>query len=407
MGSGQDIKSSVDKPLANLKVLDFTQILAGPFCTALLADLGAEVIKVEPPKGDEYRRIGPFRNGQSALFLLVNRGKKSICLDLKSDDDRAAVHALVEDVDIVVENFRPGVAARLGIDYPTLSALNDRLVYASISGFGQLGPDADRPSYDLIAQASSGLMHMTGEPDGQPMKVGESIGDLSAGLFASWALLARLYERERMGRGGYVDVAMFDALFSLMPTAIAQWMFGETSPERVGNRHPLSTPFGSFQANDGHFIIAVLNHGQFRALCSAMGRADLAEDERYTSDELRTLNEAELREIIESWSTSFSVVEIVDLLTTAQVPSSPIQTMEQAIESAQVAARGLLTRHHHPLAGDVPAMEQPVHFDGVRRGDVRPAPVLGEHTREILTGLSDLDVTVLQRLCAKQEAPHE
>jgi CoA:oxalate CoA-transferase len=196
---------------------------------------------------------------------------------------------------------------------------------------------------------------------------------------------------------------MFDALFSLMPTAIAQWMFGETSPERVGNRHPLSTPFGSFQASDGHFIIAVLNDGQFKALCSAMGRADLVEDERYASDELRTLNEAELREIIESWSTSFSVVEVVEQLTKAQVPSSPIQTMEQAIESAQVAARGLLTRHHHPLAGDVPAMEQPVQFDGVRRGDVQPAPVLGVHTREVLTGLSDLDVTVLQRLCAKQE----
>ncbi len=403
MSSGKAFKSSAEKPLANLKVLDFTQILAGPFCTALLADLGAEVVKVEPPKGDEYRRIGPFRNGQSALFLLVNRGKKSICLDLKSDDGRAAVHALVRDVDLVVENFRPGVAARLGIDYPTLSALNDRLVYASISGFGQLGPDAGRPSYDLIAQASSGLMHMTGEPDGQPMKVGESIGDLSAGLFASWALLARLYERERTGRGGYVDIAMFDALFSLMPTAIAQWMFGETSPERVGNRHPLSTPFGSFQASDGHFIIAVLNDGQFKALCSAMGRADLFEDERYASDELRTLNEAELREIIESWSNRFSVVEIVDQLTAAQVPSSPIQTMEQAIESAQVAARGLLTRHHHPLAGDVPAMEQPVQFDGVRRGDIQPAPVLGAHTREVLTGLSDLDVTVLQRLCAKQE----
>jgi CoA:oxalate CoA-transferase len=403
MGSGQAFKSSAEKPLANLKVLDFTQILAGPFCTALLADLGAEVVKVEPPKGDEYRRIGPFRNGQSALFLLVNRGKKSICLDLKSDDGREAVRALVRDVDIVVENFRPGVAARLGIDYPTLSALNDRLVYASISGFGQSGPDADRPSYDLIAQASSGLMHMTGEPDGQPMKVGESIGDLSAGLFASWALLARLYERERTGQGGYVDVAMFDALFSLMPTAIAQWMFGETSPERVGNRHPLSTPFGSFQASDGHFIIAVLNDGQFKALCSAMGRADLFKDERYASDELRTLNEAELREIIESWSTSFSVVEVVDQLTKAQVPSSPIQTMEQAIESAQVAARGLLTRHHHPLAGDVPAMEQPVQFDGVPRGDVQPAPVLGVHTREVLTGLSDLDVTVLQRLCTKQE----
>jgi CoA:oxalate CoA-transferase len=391
------------KPLVGLKVLDFTQILAGPFCTALLADLGAEVIKIEPPKGDEYRRIGPFRSGESALFLLVNRGKKSVRLDLKSDDGRAAVHALARDADVVVENFRPGVAARLGIDYPTLSALNSRLVYASISGFGQLGPNASRPSYDLIAQASSGLMHMTGEPDGQPMKVGESIGDLSAGLFASWATLARLYERERTGRGGYVDFAMFDALFSLMPTAIAQWMFGETSPERVGNRHPLSTPFGAFQARDGHFIIAVLNDGQFKALCSAMDRMDLSEDDRYATDDLRTRNEAELRAAIESWSTRHRVAEIVDQLTTAHVPSSPIQTMEQAIENAQVAARGLLTRHHHPVAGDVPAMEQPVQFAGVTRGDIQPAPALGAHTREVLAGLSDLDATVVERLCGKQE----
>lgn len=403
MVSEQVSEPSPGKPLTGLKVLDFTQILAGPFCTALLADLGAEIIKVEPPKGDEYRRIGPFRKGESALFLLVNRGKKSIVLDLKSDDGRVAIHALARDVDIVVENFRPGVAARLGIDFPTLSALNDRLVYASISGFGQSGPDANRPSYDLIAQASSGLMHMTGEADGQPMKVGESIGDLSAGLFASWALLARLYERERSGQGGYVDVAMFDALFSLLPTAVAQWMFGKTPPGRVGNRHPLSTPFGAFRARDGHFIIAVLNEVQFRALCLAIDRKELHEDERYSSDELRTRNESALREVIESWSTRYSVTEVVEKLVAVQVPTSAIQTMEQAIESAQVAARGLLTWHQHPVAGDIPVMEQPVQFEGVRRGDIKPAPILGVHTQEILGGLEGLDDKVVERLCMKQE----
>ena len=391
------------KPLAGLKVLDFTQILAGPFCTALLADLGAEVIKVEPPKGDEYRRIGPFKKGESALFLLVNRGKKSIVLDLKSDDGRVAIHALAREVDIVVENFRPGVAARLGIDYATMSALNDRLVYASISGFGQSGPDANRPSYDLIAQASSGLMHMTGEADGQPMKVGESIGDLSAGLFASWALLARLYQRERSGQGGYVDVAMFDALFSLMPTAIAQWMFGNSLPQRVGNRHPLSTPFGVFRAGDGFFIIAVLNEAQFKALCSVMKRLDLVEDSRFASDELRTRNEAELRALIEDWSSQYCIAEVVECLCAAHVPSSPIQTMEQAIESAQVAARGLLNQHYHPAVGDVTSMEQPVQFAGMKRGMVQAAPGLGADTREVIAMLDDLDAGLLDRLCGKQE----
>lgn len=398
-----DQAADTAKPLAGLRVLDFTQILAGPFCTALLADLGADVIKVEPLNGDEYRRIGPFRNGESALFLLVNRGKKSICLNLKSDDGRTTAHALAKDVDVVVENFRPGVAARLGIDHPTLSGLNDRLVYASISGFGQSGPDASRPSYDLIAQAASGLMYMTGDPGGAPMKVGESMGDLTAGLFASWAILARLYERERTGRGGYLDVAMFDALFSLMPTAIAQWMFSDTPPMRVGNRHPLSTPFGAFQAMDGHFIVAVLNDGQFRALCAAMDRADLATDERYGTDERRTSNEASLRAAIENWSSGLSVDDVVGKLTNAHVPSSPIQSMEQAIESAQVAARGLLTQHHHPMAGNVSAMEQPVQFAGVERGSIRPAPALGAHTRDILNALNGIDPEALERLCRVQE----
>lgn len=392
-----------DKPLSGLKVLDFTQILAGPFCTALLADLGAEVIKVEPLKGDEYRRIGPFRKGESALFLLVNRGKKSICLDMKSDDGQAAAHALSAEADVVVENFRPGVAARLGIDFPTLAEINPRLVYASISGFGQSGPDAKRPSYDLIAQAASGLMHMTGEPDGAPTKVGESIGDLSAGLFASWAILARLYERERTGRGGYVDVAMFDSLFSLMPTAVAQWMFGDSAPERVGNRHPLSTPFGAFEAADGHFVMAVLNDIQFNALCKAMELPDLYNDARYATDAQRTENEASLRAAIEGWSKARSVAQVIDALTAAHVPASPISTMEQAIESAQVAARGLLVSQAHPVAGPVPAMEQPVQFDGVTRGDIAAAPALGEHTRDILSGLQSLNSDITNRLCEQRE----
>jgi len=303
----------------------------------------------------------------------------------------------------VVENFRPGVAARLEIDYPALSERNQRLVYASISGFGQSGPDAERPSYDLIAQAASGLMHMTGEPDGAPTRVGESIGDLSAGLFASWAILARLYERERTGRGGYVDVAMFDSLFSLMPTAVAQWMFGETPPMRVGNRHPLSTPFGAVRAGDGHFIIAVLNDGQFRNLCAAMGREDLVQDARYGSDEQRTRNEVSLREAIENWSAGFSVAEVVGKLTAAHVPSSPIQTMEQAIESAQVAARGLLSSHDHPVAGRIPAMEQPVHFQGMERGAIRSAPTLGADTLRVLEGLEGIDPAMLDRLCGNEE----
>jgi len=268
LDDGDDMKSG---PLSGIRILDLTRVLSGPYCTALLADLGAEVVKLESPGGDDYRHVGPFRDGESALFQLVNRNKWGLMLDLKDPGDQRLARVLALKADVVVENFRPGVAARLGLGYEDLARDNPALIYATISGFGQKGAKADLPAFDLVAQAMSGLMAMTGNADGPPTKVGDSFGDLAAGLFASWSILAALVERGRTGKGRRLDVAMVDSLVALLPTAMAQFMFGKTAPMRSGNRHPLSTPFGAFPARDGHLVICVLNNGQFARLAECIG----------------------------------------------------------------------------------------------------------------------------------------
>jgi CoA:oxalate CoA-transferase len=394
-------ETSKPGPLAGVTVLDFTRVLAGPFCTAMLGDLGAEVIKVEPPQGDEYRHVGPFRAGESALFQLVNRNKRGLALDLKKPSAQAIAGRLAAGVDVVVENFKPGVAARLGIDYARLSEANPALVYASISGFGQTGPMAHLPAFDLIAQALSGLMDLTGETDGPPTRVGESLGDLSAGLYASWAILAALFERERTGRGRYLDVAMVDSLISLLPTAMAQSMFGDSPPVRVGNRHPLSTPFGAYRAKDGHLVICVLNAGQFARLAASLGRPELAEDPRYASDSLRTEHEAELRAVIEAWLATRTTEEAVAVLSEARVPAAAILPAEAVLTGAQVEARGLMPPVNHPVAGEIQTMEQPVHFLGLPRGRQRPSPALGAQGREILARRLGLDAAEIAGLEAE------
>jgi CoA:oxalate CoA-transferase len=247
-------------PLDGLRILDFTRVLSGPLATAMLADLGAEVIKVEPPQGDDYRAIGPMRNGESALFTVMNRNKKSLVLDLKLPASIALIHEMAAHVDVVVENFRPGVADKLGIGSQVLRARNSKLVYVSVSGFGQTGPMASNPAYDVIVQAMSGIMEATGDPSGPPTLVGEAISDVVAGLFASWATLAALHQTNRTGEGQHVDVAMFDTTLSFLATSVSRYLFTGKPAKRVGNRHPLSAPFGVYKAQDGHFALAVLGN---------------------------------------------------------------------------------------------------------------------------------------------------
>ena len=379
------------KPLQGLRVLDLTRVMAGPFCTALLADLGAEVIKLEPPEGDEYRHIGPFVQGESALFTLMNRGKHSITLDLKNADSASLARDIALHCDIVVENFRPGVAARLGLG-PELRLEKPALIYASISGFGQSGPAAHLPAYDLVAQAMSGLMAATGEEGGAALKVGESYGDLMAGLYASWAILAALHQRHATGIGATIDVAMFDALFSLLPTSHALQFYAGQTPPRTGNRHPLSTPFGCFACADAPIVIAVLGARQWQNLATLIGAAppnapNATPDPRFASDAARTAHEPQLKALIEAWSKPQTAALAIAALTAAGIPAAPIQTLAEAAASPHAIARGLVTDLPHPVLGQAPTIGQPVRFDGIKPIAATSAPGLGADGAAILARL--------------------
>lgn len=374
-----------DQPLSDIRVLDFTRVIAGPFATALLADLGADVIKIESEEGDDSRHFAPRVGEDGALFMLLNRGKRSVTLDLKSELARTIVQDIVKRCDVVVENFRPGVAARLGIDYATLADVNHRLVYASISGFGQTGSRADLPAYDNVAQAVSGFMSINGWPDGPPTRAGESLADVAAGLYAVCSILAALHERARTGTGQYIDVAMVDSLLSLLVTAVSTYLFSGTIPGRCGNANPVSAPMDSYRAKDGHLIIAVANDAMFARLCLAMGHPDVPADPRFATDPSRKANEDALRVVIEEWTEHWTVAEAVARLEAAAVPAAPILTVDQAIESARAAGRALVAEVVHPKLGVIPMIHQPTLFSAHPDMPIGSPPVLGEHTAEVLS----------------------
>ena len=379
------------RPLAGIRVLDLSRVLAGPYCTALLADLGAEIIKLEPPAGDDYRHIGPFRDGESALFTLNNRGKQSLVLDLKAPADLATARAIASRVDVVVENVRPGVAARLGLGAEALRAENPRLIYCSISGFGQDGPFRDLPAYDLVVQAMSGLMAGTGEEGGAPLKTGESVADLITGLFASWSIMAALVGRNATGQGATLDVAMYDALFSMLTTSHALHFYAGQLPQRVGNRHPLSTPFGCYATKDGQVAICVLSAKQFAALAALVGAPEAAGDPRFASDESRTAHEPAVKALIEAWSLGLTTDQAVAALSGAGLPAAPIWDIAQAAANEHAAMRGLVSHLPHPVLGTAPTVGQPVRFDGEKPVAARSAPRLGGDRAAILRelGLED------------------
>lgn len=379
-------------PLEGIKVLDLTRVLAGPYCTALLADLGAEVIKLEPARGDDYRHIGPFLDGESALFHLNNRGKRSIALNLKDPEGLALAREIAGQCDVVVENFRPGVAEKIGLGPDELRADNPGLIYARISGFGQTGPFRDLPAYDLVVQAMSGLMAATGEEGGAPLKTGESVADLMGGLFGSWSILAALVQRGRTGQGAVLDVAMYDALYSLLTTSHALHFYGGTVPERVGNRHPLSTPFGCFACADGQVVIAVLTPAQFARLAALIGHPNLPADTRFGTDEARTRNEPALKSMIEAWSRELSTEAAMVALAEAELPSAPIWDIKQASESAHAEARTLVHTGARPLVG------QPVWFEGEKPVATRPAPGLAADQAEVLAEFCGVDADRLAEL---------
>jgi CoA:oxalate CoA-transferase len=387
--------------LSGIKVVDLSRVMSGPYCTALLADMGAEVIKIETPgSGDDARHFGPYVNGHSVYFAQLNRNKKSVALNLKQPEACDALRKLVANADVVVENFRPGVAQRLGVDYASMSAINPRLVYLSISGFGQEGALRDQPAYDLVIQAMSGLMHITGDPRGGPTSVGESVADMWTGLFGSWSVLAALLSRERGGPGRHIDLPMFDAMIALQVTAFSRLVADGQAPMRVGNRHPITTPVDSFAASDGHVVIVVSHDGAFRKFAALIGQAQLCEDPRFRDTAARRAHEPELKEIISAWMRGHSVDEVLAACRAADIPAGPVWDIERARRQLQEQGSPMLHTLQHPVCGPMQFIVQPARFSDEPCVPQRD-PMLGEHTAEVLQGLG-LTEPEIDRLTRRQ-----
>lgn len=372
-------------PLAGVQILDLTRILAGPFCTMMLAELGARVIKVEKPAGgDDARQYPPFVEGQSAYFLSLNRGKESIALDLKQDADLAVFRDLLGRSDVLVENFRPGTLERLGFGYESLRSTHPSLIYASISGFGHTGPWRNRPAYDLIAQALGGLMDLTRHPGGPATKVGTSIGDIAAGLFALTGICSALYQRERTGQGTRVDVSLLDGQIAILESAVVRYAVAGEPPPPTGNRHPSITPFAAYETADVPIIIAAGNDLLFQKVCKVLGRPDLAVDIRFLNNAERTRQQEALRQEMEGELGKAAAAHWLERLEAAGVPCSPIQNVAEAVEHPQVRARNMVVS-----AGGLRMAGNPIKIEGCPDLPTRqPAPLLdadGARIRRELT----------------------
>ena len=352
-------------PLRGILVVDLTRVLAGPFCTMVLSDLGARVIKVETPgRGDDARRIGPFVGGRSAYFMSLNRGKESIALDLQDDADRRVFEKLLARADVLAENFRPGVLGRLGYGWDDLQRRYPRLILASTSGFGQTGPYAGRPAYDIVVQAMGGIMSLTGHPGGPPTRVGSSVGDITAGLFTAIGVLAALHERGRDGRGMRVDVAMLDAQVATLENAVARYVATGEVPGPLGSRHPSIAPFEALATKQGHLVVAAGNDALFAKLCDALGRPDLARDARFASNEDRTQNVDELTPLLEAALASRTAAEWREILEGAGVPCGPVNDVAALLDDPQVAARNMVVPIDDPAAGGMKVAGNPIKLSG-------------------------------------------
>lgn len=383
--------------LAGLRVLDCTQVMAGPFCALQLSDMGADVIKVEPSGGDSSRRMAGAQGTESAAFGAVNRGKRGIVLDLKRPEARAAFLRLVDTADVLIENFRPGVMAAFGLDYDTLALRNPRLVYASISGYGQTGPDARRGGFDLVAQGASGIMSVTGAPGGPPAKAGVPLTDLGAGLFALSGILAALLARVRTGRGQQIDTSLLDAGVALSVWEATEYFALGGVPERMGSAHRLAAPYQAVRCADGYIILAAANDRLFERLCAVLGHPEWASDPAYATNSARVAHREALIAHIEGVTTTRPCAAWLETLSAHDVPCGPIRNYAEVFADPQVQARGLVMEIDHPVLGRLRTLGPPLKLSDTPLVAGRRAPLLGEHTREVLreVGLTDDEVAAL------------
>ena len=386
-------------PLKGIRVLDLTRILAGPYATMILRDLGAEVIKIEQPgSGDEARDFGPFKNDFSLYFMSVNRGKKSVTLNLKSPRGKELFLELVKDSDILVENFRPGTMEKLGLDYESLKMHHPSLLYAACSGFGQTGPYAMRGAYDMIIQGMGGIISITGEPDRPPVRVGTSIGDITSALFTAIGILSALRHRDRTGEGQLIDVGMLDCQVAILENAMVRYFSTGDIPRPLGRRHPAITPFEVFESADGYVVIAIGNNELWRKFCEHVDRPELIDDERFHTNALRTDNHESLFPILAEIMSRHTTDAWVEALEAIGVPCGPVNTVDKVANDPQVLARDMIAEVEHDITGTVQIPGIPIKLSETPGQIDAPAPNLGEHTSEVLTGLLGLGAEEVNQL---------
>ncbi|REJ34403.1 MAG: formyl-CoA transferase [Bacillota bacterium] len=376
-------------PLSGLKVLDLSRVLSGPYCSMMLADLGADVIKVERPgTGDDTRAWGPpFVGGEAAYFLSVNRNKRSITVDLKQEEGREIIYRLARQADVVLENFRPGTADKIGVGYEQLRQINPRIVYCSISGFGQDGPYRDKPGYDAIAQAMGGIMGVTGTEDAPPVRAGVAIADIGAGMWAAYAILAALLHREKTGEGQYIDVSLLEGQIAWLTYVAGNFFASGRDPRRYGSAHPNIVPYQAFETADGHVMLAVGNDGLWRRFCQAAGFEDLLEDPRYATNSDRVQHRDELLAILEERMKQRTTAQWIALLDEAGVPAGPIYRLSELFSDPHVLHRQMKVDLDHPTAGRISVTGIPTKFSKTPGAITDPPPLLGQHTDEILREL--------------------
>ena len=373
-------------PLSGITVIDLSRILAGPYCTLMLAELGARVIKIEAPEtGDDARQYGPFVNGKSAYFQSVNRGKESLVLNLKAETDKIIFKKLLAKADIIVENFRPGTMEKLGFGWDTLKQEYPKLIYASASGFGHSGPDMYRPAYDMVVQGMGGIMSVTGHPGNPPTRIGMSIGDIGSGLYATIGIQAALYHRQLTGEATKVDIGMLDCQLALLENAVMRYHVSGTAPGPLGARHPSITPFEAYRTKDGYIIISAGNDALFSKLCDSLGKTEWVTDERYTTNDLRNQNVEALKTEMEAVLGTNTTSHWVDRLGDFGIPASPINDVGQASSHPQTIARNMIVSIDDPITGPMKVSGNPIKISGFEDPTTRsPAPNLDENRDQIL-----------------------